>query len=90
MSLDTESLIARLSGPLDPADRPAFRRAAESALSASECWGEGLAYRVVTELWRGYFRPPLNIHYGQAMRAARGSKLIDEPSIGRSSRRDEL
>jgi hypothetical protein len=47
-SLDVEGLIARLSGPLDPADRPAFRHAAEVALAASECWGEGSAYRVVT------------------------------------------
>ena len=40
--LDAELLISRLSGPLDPADRPAFRHAAETALAASDCWGSGL------------------------------------------------
>jgi hypothetical protein len=56
--LDAELLISHLSGPLDPADRPAFRRAAETALAASDGWGEGLIYRTVVELWRGYFHPP--------------------------------
>src|SRR5258705_3370512 len=42
MLLDVELLISHLSGPLDPNDRPAFRHAAETALAASDCWGEGL------------------------------------------------
>jgi hypothetical protein len=33
--MDTESLIAHLSGGLAPADRDAFRRAAETALATS-------------------------------------------------------
>jgi hypothetical protein len=87
-TLDTELLISRLSGPLDPSDRPLFRRAAESALAASECWGEGQIYRTVTALWRGYFHPPPDMcHQPHKFRR---SKLIDEPSIGRSSRRDAL
>ena len=58
MSLDVELLISHLSGPLDPADRSAFRHAAETALAASACWGEGRIYRTVVALWRGYFHPP--------------------------------
>jgi hypothetical protein len=58
MSLDVELLISHLSGPLDPADRSAFRHAAETALAASNGWGEGLVYRTIVALWRGYFRPP--------------------------------
>ena len=58
MSLDVELLISHLSGPLDPNDRPAFRDAAETALAASDCWGEGLVYRTIVALWRGYFHPP--------------------------------
>ena len=56
--LDAELLISHLSGPLDPVDRSAFRHAAEAALAASDCWGEGLVYRTIVALWRGYFHPP--------------------------------
>src|SRR3954447_23961229 len=56
--LDAELLISHLSGPLDPVDRSAFRHAAETALAASDCWGEGLVYRTIVALWRGYFHPP--------------------------------
>jgi hypothetical protein len=57
--VDAEDLIARLSGGLAPADRTAFRRAAENALAISpDCSGEGSTYRVVAKLWRGYFHPP--------------------------------
>jgi hypothetical protein len=56
--LDAELLISHLSGPLDPVDRSAFRHAAETALAASDCWGEGRVYRTIVGLWRGYFRPP--------------------------------
>jgi hypothetical protein len=58
MSLHVELLISHLSGPLDPADRLAFRRAVETALAASEDdWGDGLLYRTIVALWRGYFHP---------------------------------
>jgi hypothetical protein len=57
--VDVEDLIARLSGGLAPADRSAFRKAAESALASSpDCSGEGATYRAITKLWRSYFRPP--------------------------------
>jgi hypothetical protein len=56
---DIEDLISRLSGGLDPHDRAAFRRAAENTLASSpECSGEGSIYRVISKLWRSYFRPP--------------------------------
>jgi hypothetical protein len=91
LSLDVEGLISRLSGPLDPADRSAFRHAAESALAASECWGEGLAYRVVTDLWRSYFHPPPNMYVGQPLHGQKHrNKLINAPPLGRSNRSDEL
>jgi hypothetical protein len=57
--VDAEDLIARLSGGLSPADRAAFRKAAESAVASSpDCSGEGSTYRVITKLWRQYFHPP--------------------------------
>ena len=45
--LDAELLISHLSGPLDPVDRSAFRDAAETALAASDGWGDGLLYRTI-------------------------------------------
>src|SRR5262245_62896852 len=58
-SIDAEDLIARLSGGLSPADRAAFRKAAESAVATSpDCSGEGSTYRVIAKLWRSYFHPP--------------------------------
>jgi hypothetical protein len=58
-------LISRLSGPLDPDDRSSFRQAAERALGAPGCWGEGSAYRALLPLWRGYFHPPPDgVHLG--------------------------
>ena len=55
-----EALIARLSAPLAPADRCAFRDAAERALTSPGCWGPGSAYRTVAQLWRGFLHPPFD------------------------------
>jgi hypothetical protein len=55
---DPDVLIARLAGPLRPADRPAFRDAAEAALAQVPCWGEGAIYRAVALLQRNFFTPP--------------------------------
>ena len=58
-SVDAEDLIGRLSGGLAPADRAAFRKAAESAVASSpDCSGEGSTYRVIAKIWRDYFHPP--------------------------------
>ena len=54
--MDLHELISRLAGPLLPVDRHAFREAAESALTG--CNGEGLAYRILRDVLRGYFHPP--------------------------------
>jgi hypothetical protein len=56
--VDPDALIARLSGPLTPSDRIAFRRAAEAALAGLSCPGPGAAYRAVAALQRDYFSPP--------------------------------
>jgi hypothetical protein len=40
------------------ADREAFRRAAEDAVSRVPCWGEGAVYRAVASLQRAFFDPP--------------------------------
>jgi hypothetical protein len=86
---NVELLISRLSGPLDPSDRPLFRHAAESALAAPACWGDGLAYRVVAEVWKPFFHPPPDDRH-VPKRHQRSSKLINEPPIARASRSDEL
>ena len=95
MSLHVELLISHLSGPLDPADRLAFRHAVETALAASEDdWGDGLLYRTIVALWRGYFHPPPD-----GRRTAwdigedfHGSKLTRAPALehGRDMRFNKL
>jgi hypothetical protein len=87
--VDAEDLIARLSGGLAPADRTAFRKAAENALATSpECSGEGSTYRVIAKLWRSYFRPPTDTGesgwYENRERPA--SKLLREDPPSRARR----
>jgi hypothetical protein len=85
---DIELLISRLSGPLNPADRPAFRHDAQVALAALAVAGDGSIYRAVVPLWRRYFHPPPDMQH--EANQYRRSKLIDAPPIARSSRSDEL
>jgi hypothetical protein len=89
-TLDTELLISHFCGSLDPADRDAFRHVAEAAVAESDCWGEGQIYRTITELWRGYFRPPPDMRHVTNHSPIRRTKLIQAPPIGRSDRCDEL
>jgi len=77
---DLDALISRLAGPLLPADRAAFRAAAESALTG--CSGEGLAYRIVAPLWRTYFRPAAETNQPTGFGSRRPSKLANGPPIG--------
>jgi hypothetical protein len=77
--VDADVLISRLAGGLAPSDRAAFRSAAENALHQLPCAGEGLAYRVVREVWRGYFRPPEDTSFDIAHE--RRSKLLNKPPI---------
>jgi len=77
---DLDALISRLAGPLLPADRQAFRVAAESALTG--CGGEGLAYRILRDVWRGYFHPPPDDMRREGARHLRPSKLQNLPAVG--------
>ena len=78
---DTESLIARLSGGLDPSDRKAFRHAAETTLASSpQCgWGPGSAYRALVPLWRNFFHPPFSDHGTVWDTGRKPSKLVNAP-----------
>jgi hypothetical protein len=84
---DPEILISRLAGPLAPADREAFRQAAEAALAQVPCAGEGSFYRAIAVLQRNYFVPPEDGH-ATRIRHAR-SKLTQAPPLehGRDLRR---
>jgi hypothetical protein len=86
---DTEFLISRLSGPLDPSDRPLFRAAAENALAALTVVGDGSIYRALLPVWRSYFHPPPDMRH-EMSQLPRRNKLIDQPAIARASRSDEL
>jgi len=84
---EMDALISRLAGPLLPADRAAFRAAAEIALAG--CSGEGLAYRILAPIWRGFFHPPPDSRIGQTRHLdRRSSKLIDAGPIGASDPRE--
>jgi hypothetical protein len=68
---------------LAPADRVAFRRAAENALATSpQCLGPGSIYRTVHSIWREYFHPPT--FEGRTTPWVQGrkpSKLLAEPPL---------
>jgi hypothetical protein len=76
--VDPDALISRLAHGLAPPDRDAFRSAAEAALQQLPCAGEGLVYRIVREVWRGYFHPPQDTF---SVSPERRSKLVDKPAI---------
>jgi hypothetical protein len=82
--VDPDALISRLAGGLAPADRAAFRRAAEHALEQLPCAGEGLVYRIVSGVWRAYFHPPEDTSWDIAHELAslRRSKLANRPPVG--------
>jgi hypothetical protein len=80
--VDPDHIISRLAGPLEPAARAAFRRAAEAALAALPCAGEGIIYRIVAPLQRAYFDPPDDRRAGWHIEQDyRASKLKQEPPI---------
>jgi hypothetical protein len=81
---DPDILISRLAGPLEPAARAAFRRAAEEALARVPCMGAGAAYRAVAVLQRDYFDPPNDHRAGwDISQEPRLNKLTKEPPIER-------
>jgi hypothetical protein len=77
---DLDALISRLAGSLLPADRAAFRAAAKIALTG--CSGEGIAYRILRDLWRSYFHPPPDDMRREGARHLRPSKLQNLPAVG--------
>jgi hypothetical protein len=79
--VDPDLLISRLAGPLAPADRDAFRKAAEAALARVPCWGEGAVYRAVAVLQRDYFVPPTDTRSPWGTESSHRSKLKDAPPI---------
>ncbi len=82
--VDPDLLISRLAGPLAPADREAFRRAAEAALARVPCWGEGAVYRAVAILQRDYFVPPDDTRaHWDISQERHASKLAQAPPIER-------
>jgi hypothetical protein len=80
---DADILIARLAGPLEPAARAAFRRAAQEALAQVPCAGEGAIYRAIAPLQRVYFDPPTDCraHWDIEHELFRASKLKAGPPI---------
>jgi hypothetical protein len=79
--LDPDALISRLAGPLSPADRAAFRAAAEDALTRVPCWGEGAVYRAVASLQRAFRDPPADGRRAYGPQDFRASKLKSAPPI---------
>jgi hypothetical protein len=80
--IDVDLLISKLAGPLEPAARAAFRRAAEEALARVPCMGPGSAYRAVAVLQRAFFDPPDDhratwdiLHKGHNSKLAQGPPL---------------
>jgi hypothetical protein len=87
--VDLDHIISRLAGPLEPAARAAFRRAAEAALAALPCAGEGIVYRTLAPLQRVYFDPPNDrvAAWDIGQEVSRASKLKAGPPIERSRAR---
>ena len=79
--VDSE-LIDRFSTALLPCDRGDFRRAAAAALEQIPCAGEGIAYRTLPDVWRGFFRPPEETHHPVGVGSKRPSKLVAGEAIG--------
>jgi hypothetical protein len=81
---DFDTLISRLAGPLEPAARAAFRRAAEDALARVPCQGEGIVYRTLAPLQRVFFDPPSDDRAGWDIASGtstRSSKIRSAPPI---------
>jgi hypothetical protein len=86
--IDIDALISRLSGPLSPPAREAFRHAAEDALARVPCLGEGSAYRAIAVLQRAFFDPPDDLRAAWDIgRESRVNKLTKLTPIGRDDSR---
>jgi hypothetical protein len=80
--VDSEALISRLAAPLLPANRVAFRAAAEDVLAHVPCPGEGSVYRAVATLQRQFFDPPPDRKTGRPI----GPNTTKPPGTGRDRR----
>jgi hypothetical protein len=79
---DVDALISRLSGPLLPPARVAFRAAALDALARVPCLGEGAIYRAVASLQRQFWDPPEETNHPVGVGSRRPSKLASAEPIG--------
>ena len=81
---DVDALIHRLSGPLLPHARIAFRAAALDALAHVPCLSEGAIYRAVASLQRQFWDPPSDYETGHpvGVGSRRPSKLASATPIG--------
>jgi len=86
--VDIDALIHRLSGPLLPPARIAFRAAALDALARVPCLGEGAIYRAVASLQRQFWDPPPDDMRREGARHLRPSKLQNLPAVGASDPRE--
>jgi hypothetical protein len=87
---DVETLIIQLSASLPPAQSVAFIAAARSALAGVACLGPGVAYRILAQIQRRHFDPPLDRAAGVrpiGLHMKRPSKLIQAQAIGRDDPR---
>jgi hypothetical protein len=56
---EVDHLVVQLAASLPAPQHAAFVAAAEAALAGIPCLGPGSAYRVLRELQRRYFDPPI-------------------------------
>jgi hypothetical protein len=78
---EVDLLVVQLAASLEPAQHYAFLAAARTALAGIPCLGPGSAYRVLAQLQRGFWDPPVDrVAYGPSHH--KPSKLNSAPAIG--------
>jgi hypothetical protein len=87
-SPEIDQLVCELGCSLAPAQRLAFEDAARAALAAVPCLGVGAAYRILADLQRLFFDPPLDVgRPATGPRFYNTSRLRDGPAIAHSDGR---
>jgi hypothetical protein len=87
---DVDLLVAELGAALTHSQFAAFETAARAALDGLACSGPGAAYRVLREVQRHYFDPPLDTYAAhEGARHYRPTKLTSLPPIGRPDRAED-
>jgi hypothetical protein len=83
---EVDLLVVQLAASLEPAQHHAFLAAARTALAGIPCLGPGSAYRVLAQLQRGFWDPPLDrVAYGPSHHKT--NKLNSLPAIETDSAR---